>query len=156
MTQDQKSANSDIDDQSSATDMIDESVQDQTSKQNAVKEVKDEFALDDENMDKIEEYFKTKKVLKTLRGDLRDLKKNHDRAKELEELNKQVRFLRQEINNSEDIRIVSDKVAGLKERMDLLKEIIYSELKQSDEQEISLNGRKLKIVEVLKEMKDEE
>lgn len=116
----------------------------------------DNQVLDDTNPDKLEEYFKTKETVKTLRVDLKDLKEEHPDFKEMEELNKQVKNLREKIKNDENIRIVSDKISTLKERMDLLKEIIKMEMKETENTEVKMNGRKLKIVEVLKEMKDEE
>ncbi|MBD3280139.1 hypothetical protein GF389_01270 [Candidatus Dojkabacteria bacterium] len=121
-----------------------------------LQEAIDEQGLDEENTNRIEEYFKTKEAIKTFRKDLKDLKDNHEDAENLKSLSEEVKNLRAKINNTEDIRIISDKISGLKERMDLLKEIIYSELKETDEKEVKMNGRKLAIIEVLKEMKDEE
>lgn len=112
--------------------------------------------LHDSNPNKLEEYFQTKETLKTLRSDLKTLKEEHSDFKELEELNKQVKGLREKINNDENVRTISDKIATLKERITLLKEIIKIELKETEATEVKMNGRKLKIVEVLKEVKDEE
>lgn len=113
-------------------------------------------SLDDTNPNKLEEYFKTKETLKTLRNDLKDLKEEHPDFEEMEEFSKQLKEVREKINNDENIRIISDKISTLKERTDLLKEIIKMELKETEVTEVKMNGRKLKIVEVLKEMKDED
>ncbi|MBN1332047.1 hypothetical protein JW978_04150 [Candidatus Dojkabacteria bacterium] len=121
-----------------------------------LQEAMDEQGLDEENTNRIEEYFKTKDAIRTFRNDLKELKETHEDAENLKNLSEEVKNLRKKINDTEDIRIISDKISGLKERMDLLKDIIYAELKETDEKEVKMNGRKLKIIEVLKEMKDEE
>ncbi len=112
--------------------------------------------FDDVSDDKVEEYLKTKEAIKTFREDLKELKEEHENFDEAEELAKQLKILRQNINNDENVRIISDKIATLKERLDLLKEIIKVQLKESEQKEIKRDGRKFKLVEILKEMKDEE
>lgn len=110
----------------------------------------------DDSIDKISEYFQIKGTLKTLRGDLKDLKENHEDYDELKRLQEKVKLLRQRIKDNEDIHILEDKIGMLKERQDLIKEIIKAELIDSAEEEIKHDGRKLKLIQTLKEMKDEE
>lgn len=119
-------------------------------------ELDPELGLDDQNPDKAEEYFKTKQQLKTLRSDLRDLKDQHERNDEIKELSEKLRRLRSEVANQEDIRALSDKISTLKERMDLLKDIIKMELIESEQEEVKREGYKLKLIQTLKEMRDEE
>ncbi len=115
--------------------------------------------MDDDNTQdyasSVEEYFEIKGTIKTLRDDLKELKENHDDFEELEALNKKVKELRANIKNNEDIRIVEEKLSDLKERQNLLKEIIKVQLVEMNQEEVKQDGRKLKIVQVLKEMKDE-
>ena len=61
--------------------------------------------FDDVSDDKIEEYFKTKDAMRTFREDLKDLKEEHEQFDQAEELSKELKILRQNINNSEDVRI---------------------------------------------------
>jgi len=98
--------------------------------------------FDDVSDDKVEEYLKTKEAIKTFREDLKELKEEHENFDEAEELAKQLKILRQNINNDENVRIISDKIATLKERLDLLKEIIKVQLKESEQKEIKRDGRK--------------
>ncbi len=113
------------------------------------------FVDDVDTGDKLGEYFQIKDQLRTLRGDLRDLKEEHKDYAELDELTKQIKVLRENIKNDENIRIVQEKIADLKERQELLKEIIKVEMKETDQTEVKMNGRKLKLIDILKEMKDE-
>ncbi len=111
--------------------------------------------LTDENLDKVEEYFKLKDATRTLRNDLKDLKVQMEETEELEKLTKRVKELREKIKENENIRNLTEKIQGTKERMELLKELIRIELLESAQEEVKRNGRKLKIVNILKEMKDE-
>jgi len=111
--------------------------------------------LDDKNPDKAEEYFKTKEEAKTFRADLRELKEEHENTKEIDELAEKLKKLRSEVNNDENIRILSDKISTLRERMGLLRDIIKMQLIEAEEKEVKRDGRILKIVQVLKEMKEE-
>jgi len=111
--------------------------------------------LSAENLDKVEEYFRLKDVSRTLRNDLKDLKIQMPETEELDKLNKKVKELRETIKNNENIRVLTEKIQGSKERMELLKELIRIELLESAQEEVKRNGRKLKIVNILREMKDE-
>lgn len=115
----------------------------------------EDFQINDDNPNKVEEYFKTKEALKTLREDLKEHKENNEDFKQLTEIMKEVKQLRDKIKNNEEISIITQKAETLKERMELLKEIIKTELLESAQEEVKMDGRKLKIVQVLKEMKDE-
>lgn len=106
--------------------------------------------------DKAQEYFDIKNQLRTLRADLKDLKTQHEDFQELEELNKKVKVLRENIKDDEDIKGIKEKIDELKERQDLLKELIRIELIDTAQEEVKRDGRKLKLVSVLKEMKDGE
>lgn len=108
------------------------------------------------DLDKVQEYFKSKKVLKTLRRDIKDKQEQHEVYQELQELLKKVKELREEIKSDEEINQLKDKAGTIKERMDLLKEMIRLELIDKGQQEVANDGRKLKLVNVLKEMRDEE
>lgn len=105
---------------------------------------------------RVEEFYELKDSLKTFRADLKELKEQHEDTEELLKLAEKAKTLRQRIANSEDIMAIQDKVSTVKERMDLLKEIIKTELIESGQEEIKSNGRKFKIVQILKEMKEEE
>lgn len=108
-----------------------------------------------ENPDRLEEYFQIKDTLRTLRKDLRDMKDEHPDAEELKQVSKKAKELRENVKNEEDIRIVTEKISSLKERQDLLKEIIKAEMVENEQTEIKVNGRKFQLVEVLKETRDE-
>jgi hypothetical protein len=108
------------------------------------------------SQERADEYFQIKKSLKTLRADLKDLKEEHEDTAELKELSEKVKSLRDKINNDESIYALKEKLATLKERQDLIKEIIKMQLLEESQEEIKVEGRKLKLIQVLKEMKDEE
>lgn len=106
--------------------------------------------------DRVEEYFQLKDSLRTFRNDLKDLKESQPDFEELKKLVEKTKTLRQRLTNNEDIAILQDKVDGIKERMDLIKEIIKTELIESQQEEVKHNGRKLRLVQVIKELRDQE
>lgn len=108
------------------------------------------------DLDKVEDYFKQKSILKTLRADLKDYRSQLEEVKELESLTKKVKNLREKIKEDKTIIDLTEKISGIRERIELLKELIRIDLLESNRQEIKRNGRKLKLVSILKEMKDDE
>jgi len=112
--------------------------------------------LNDENPDKVDEYFTTKRVIKDLRAELKEFKESHEEYLEADKLSKKLKNLRDKINNQTEVRILSEKIATLTERLELLKEIIKVQLIELEQEEIKHDGRKLKLVKVLKEMRDGE
>lgn len=112
--------------------------------------------LTNENLDKVEEYFKLKGVMRTLRNDLKDLKAQSEDYAELTKIVKKAKELRDKIKEDENIKNITEKLEVTKERVELLKELIRIELLETAQEEVKRNGRKLKIVNILKEMKDEE
>jgi hypothetical protein len=111
--------------------------------------------LSDENLDKVAEYFKIKGVLRTLRNDIKDLKIQIPENEELDKLGKKIKELREKIKDNEEVKILTEKIQDAKERMELLKELIRIELLETAREEVKKDGRKLKIVNILREMKDE-
>ena len=111
--------------------------------------------LDDSNLDKVDEYFKTKGQLKTMRGDLKDIKTQMEDYIEMEKVGKKARELREKLKADETIHEMSEKISMLKERMDLLKEMIRIDLIDSGKEEVKKDGRKLKLVYIVKEGKDD-
>lgn len=105
---------------------------------------------------RVEEYFQIKKTLRLLRRDLREHTEDHDNYDEMKELNEKVKKLREKIKDEESIRALKEKIDTLKERQDLIKEIIKVELMETGQPEVKAEGRKLKLIEVLKDIKDEE
>ena len=97
-----------------------------------------------------------KEGLKTLKGDKQDILENLEGYEEYEQKKKELKVLKDTIDNLEDVRIITEKISTLKERMDLLKEIIKAELIEMNASEIKKDGRKLKIMQILKEMKNED
>lgn len=108
-----------------------------------------------QNPNQVQEYFDLKEQIKTLRADLKDITTQHEHFQEREELKKKVKLLNEEIKDDEDIKGLKAKIDQIKERMDLLKELIRIELIDTAQEEVKKDGRKLKLVYVLKEMKDE-
>lgn len=107
------------------------------------------------DVDKVEDYFRQKGIIRTLRNDLKDHKLQMPQTEELEKLTKKLKELREEVKNDETVRSLTEKMATSKERMELLKELIRIELLESAQEEVKRNGRKLKLVNILREMKDE-
>jgi len=112
--------------------------------------------LTDENLDKVEEYFKLKGVMRTLRNELKDHKMQMPEYKEFDDLSKKVKELREKIKDEETVKLLSEKMLVTKERVELLKELIRIELLETAKEEVKRNGRKLKLVHILKEMRDQE
>lgn len=106
--------------------------------------------------DRATEYFELKEQMRALRADLKDFQVQHEDYKELEELNKKVKVLREKIKDNEDIKTLKSKIDQIKERMDLIKELIRIELIDTAQEEVIREGKKLKLVYILKEMKDNE
>ncbi len=109
-----------------------------------------------EGLDKVEEYFKMKDIMRTLRNDLKDLKLQNPEIDELDKLSKRVKEIREKIKEDETIKALEEKISTSKERLDLLKELIRIDLLEKAQEEVKRNGRKLKVVSILKEMRDGE
>lgn len=112
--------------------------------------------LTNEGLDKVEEYFKLKDSLRVLRNDIKDIKLQQPEVQDLEKLQKKIKEMRENIKEDESIKNMTEKIVVVKERMELLKELIRIELLDTAQEEVKRNGRKLKIVSILREMKDEE
>jgi hypothetical protein len=112
--------------------------------------------LTDSNIDKVGEYFKLKGVMRTLRTDIKDIKASMDAQMELDKIMKKVKELRDKVKGDETIFELTEKLSTTKERSELLKELIRIDLIESAQEEVKKDGRKLKLVHVLKEVKDNE
>lgn len=112
--------------------------------------------LSSDSIDKVEEYFKAKDIIRNLKKDIADLKMQDPDTEELNKHIKKAKELREKINDNETIKELTEKVSTTKERQDLLKELIRIDLLEKAQEEVKRNGKKLKIVNVLKEMKDQE
>ncbi len=117
-----------------------------------VKNSNDDLLSD--SIDKVDEYFKLKDSVRALRNDLKDNKAQLPEVQEFEKLNKKVKELREDIKNNETIKNLTEKISTTRERMELLKELIRIDLLDRAQEEVKRNGRKLKIVTILREMKD--
>lgn len=106
--------------------------------------------------ERLEEYFKLKEVLKTLRNDVKDLKVQHEFYKEWEEYSKKAKELSQMIKDDENIRLMSEKISTTRERMDLIKELIRIDMIERAMDEVKKDGKKLKLVNIVKEVKDDD
>lgn len=109
-----------------------------------------------DSTDKVSEYFKTKKSLKDLRADLKDLTSQHEDYEELQKMLKKVKELREKIKDEATIKELKEKASVQKERMDLLKEMIRIQLIENAEEEVKQDGKVLKLVYIVKEAKEEE
>ncbi|MEP7103132.1 MAG: hypothetical protein ABI721_00280 [Candidatus Dojkabacteria bacterium] len=116
---------------------------------------KNDDLLTNENLDKVEEYFKLKGVIKTLRNDLKDIKDSLEAQIELEKINKKVKELRDKVKGDETVFELSEKLSTTRERLDLIKELIRIDLIETAQEEVKRDGKKLKLVHVLKEVKDD-
>jgi hypothetical protein len=118
----------------------------------------DEFIqnLSADGIDKTKEYFKIKKALKDLRNDIKDLTTQHEDYEESQKLAKKLKELRDRIKSDEKIKELSERSPVLKERGELLKEMIRIELIENAMEEVKSEGKKLKLVYVLKELRDDE
>ncbi len=110
----------------------------------------------DVNSDKTVEYFEQKRILKNLRKDIKDLKISHPRWEELQQINKKAKEIRDEIKEEPDIRELEEKAKGVKERVELMKEMIRIELIENAEVEVKKDGKVLKLVYVLKEIREDD
>jgi TolA-binding protein len=112
------------------------------------------FIVMDNSIDKVDEYFEIKNQIKTLRRDFKQFQEDHPNYVKLQDLNKKIKKLREEIRETEEIKNIKNKIDELKERQELLKELIRINLIESDQEEVKRNGKKLKLIPVLKEMPD--
>ena len=111
--------------------------------------------LTNTGIDKVEEYFKLKGVLKTLRNDIKDIKDSLEAQIELQKIQKKVKELRDRIKGDETIFELTEKLSATRERLDLIKELIRIDLIETAQQEVKKDGKKLKLVHILKEVKDD-
>lgn len=103
----------------------------------------------------VEEYFKVKRTLKEMNADLRDAKKNHPLQEEIEEITKKVKQTRKDLMADPIILDLKDEIDTLKERFNLLKDIIKQEMLEQETEEVQFDGRKIKLVRVMKEVRDQ-
>lgn len=125
-----------------------------TPSQDSEEEVQD--LLSDPNLDKVGEYFKLKGVMRTLRNDLKDLKIQLPEYEELNKLTKRAKELRDKLKDDEQVKELTEKLQTTKERLELLKELIRIDLLETAREEVKREGRKLRIINILREMKDED
>ncbi len=100
--------------------------------------------------EKLKEYFEVKGQIKTIREDLKDMIDNHPATEVIEKLKKELKEKRETINDEEDISLIKEKIKGLKERSDLLKEIIMAEMKELGETKVTYDKNEFIITENLK------
>ena len=117
--------------------------------------VNNDDLLTNDSVDKVEEYFKLKDSMRVLRNDIKDIKLQQPEVQELEKMQKKIKEIRENIKEDESIKEMTEKMVVVKERMELLKELIRIELLDNAQEEVKRNGRKLKIVSILREMKDD-
>lgn len=99
---------------------------------------------------KVDEYFELRDQIRTIKADLKDLIDNHDNTERIEELKKEMKELKEQMKEDEGITAIQDKIKDLKERQDLLKEIILVEMKESGQEKIEYKGNEIIIAENLK------
>lgn len=116
---------------------------------------KNDDLLSNPDLDKVEEYFKLKGVIKTLRNDLKDIKDSLEAQIELEKLSKKTKELRDKVKGDETVFELTEKLGTTRERLDLIKELIRIDLIETAQEEVKRDGKKLKLVHVLKEVKDD-
>lgn len=118
---------------------------------------KDEIKeITESSTDKVDEYFKLKKALSEMRKDLKDKTTQHPDYDEMQKAKKKAKELGDTVKDDEDIALMREKTKQIKERMDLLKEIIRINLIEEGQEKVKQDGKALKLVYVLKEVKDEE
>jgi DNA-binding transcriptional regulator GbsR (MarR family) len=100
--------------------------------------------------DKFKEYLDQAEVVKTLNADLRDASKSHDLNPEIEQMQKELKQIKEKLAAVTEIALIKEKRDGARERLNLLKDILMAEMSQAGEQEVTLNGKKAKIVPTMK------
>jgi hypothetical protein len=103
-----------------------------------------------------EEYFQAKQDLRESNKQLRELKDEHPEADELKKLSDQARQIRKRMKMEEDIGMLHENSKKLRERKKMLKELIKIKLQTKGVDEVVRGQKKLKVTAVLKEMKNEE
>jgi hypothetical protein len=96
--------------------------------------------------DKLREYLEQADVVKTLNADLKDAQQTHEEYDELEKITKAGKNLRDKIANTTEVALIKEKRDTAKERMELLKDILFGEMAEAGETEVTYNGKKAKIV----------
>jgi DNA-binding transcriptional regulator GbsR (MarR family) len=99
----------------------------------------------------VQEYFKVKKVVKDFNADLRDYKKEHELTPRIEELKKELKKLKTELAVDKMVMDMKEDLDSSKERMTLLKDIITQEMLETGQEEVFYEGKKLRLVKLLKE-----
>lgn len=106
--------------------------------------------------EKVNEYFHLKSAVKDMRQELRGLREEHPDNEELKQVAEKAKRLRLKIKEDEKIGSIQRDVDTANERMKLLKEIIKANLLQNNLEEIKYEGRVLKLVPQLKDVRDVE
>ncbi len=104
---------------------------------------------------RLDEYFEIKDTVSTLRADLKDFVDNHPMTEKINELKKELKGLKEELADDDGYVAIKGKIKGLKDRQDLIKEIILAEMKESGVKTVKHGENEIVIVESLKFKKAE-
>ncbi len=103
---------------------------------------------------RLEEFFSLQQLARTLRKELRDLKCQSEFFNEWEELTRKATELSKKMKEEDNIKYIKEKLSNVKERIGLITELIKLDMIKNGKEEIEKNGKKLKILTVVKEVKN--
>lgn len=100
--------------------------------------------------EKFKEYLEQSEIVKTLNRDLREITQEHELYPEIEKFAKELKQLREKLSTVTEIALIKEKRDDARERLGLLKDILMAELNESGETEVTVEGKKAKIVPSMK------
>jgi|GEM_PF-6854849 len=101
-------------------------------------------------VDRFKDYLDQADVVKVLNADLKDATKGHELTPELDIIQKQAKEIKGKLDNVTEIALIKEKRDGARERLDLLKEILFTEMSEAGQNEVEFEGKKVKIVSTVK------
>ncbi len=100
--------------------------------------------------EKFKEYLDQGEVVKTLNADLKDATQSHELYPEIEELQKQLKQLKEKLATVTEIALIKEKRDGARERQGLIKDILLAEMHESGQNEVKVEGKTAKIISAMK------
>jgi len=101
-------------------------------------------------VDRLKEYLEQIDVVRTLNADVRDINQSNELYPEIEKLSKELKVLKNKLDNVEEVAQTKEKRDGARERLGLLKDMLLAEMTETGETEVSFEGKKAKLISTMK------
>ena len=98
----------------------------------------------------LEKILEQQDIIKEMRADVKEMKESHENFAKIEEINKEVKILRNEMMADEEIDRMKDEIANANDRLKLLQEILVARMEESEETKVTAKGKQAVILPKMK------